>query len=100
MWQPISESELAALLDRELSNCTAEQRNIFARYRVSPYKLPIHRLGNLEEVFVVAELPTGLIYYEDVEEGFEFDRLGADGAIPKQSCNQYELRHLLSQLKL
>jgi hypothetical protein len=100
MWKPISESELEALLDRELSNCTAEQQDIFARYRVAPYKVSIHRLGNLEEVFVVAELPTGVVYYEDVEEGFELDHLGADGAIPEQGCNQYELRHVLSQLKL
>ena len=100
MWKPISQSELEALLDRELSNCTVEQQNIFSQYRVTPYKVPIHRLRNLEEVFVVAELPTGIVYYEDIEEGFEFDHLEADGAIPKQGCNQYELRHVLSQLKL
>ena len=100
MWQPISESELKALLDRELNNCSAEQQAKFTQYRVSPYKVPIHRLGSLEQVFVVAELPTGVVYYEDVEEGFEFDRLGPDGAITTQGCNQYELRHVLTRLKL
>lgn len=100
MWQPITESELLALLEHELSNCTIEQHNLFSTYRVEPYKVPIHRLGELEEVFVVAELPLGVVYYEDIEEGFEFDSLGSDGAIPKQGCNQYELRHVLSQLKL
>ena len=98
MWHPISESELKELIDRELKSCTAELQSLFARYRVAPYKVPIHRLGNLEEVFVVAELPSGIIYYEDVEEGFELDRLGGDGAIPTQGCNQFELKHLLSQL--
>lgn len=100
MWKPITEIELLALLERELSNCTIEQQNVFSTYRVEPYKVPIHRLGKLEDVFVVAELPIGVVYYEDIEEGFEFDSLGPDSAIPKQGCNQYELRHVLSQLKL
>ena len=100
MWHPISESELKELIDRELKNCTAEQQNLFARYRVAFYKIPIHRLGNLEEVFVIAEVASGVIYYEDVEEGFEFDRVGEDGAIGTQGCNQFELRHVLSQLML
>jgi len=99
MWRSISESELKELIDRELKKCTSEEHNFFTRYRVSPYKVPIHRLGNLEEVFVVAELPSGFIYYEDVEEGFEFGSLGTDGAISKQGCNQYELKHVLSRLK-
>jgi hypothetical protein len=100
MWKPISALELNRLVDLELTNCGIEQQNLFARYRVPPYRVPIHRLGKLEEVFVVAELPSGVIYYEDVEEGFEFDSLGTDGAIPEQSCNQYELGHVLSQLML
>lgn len=100
MWQAITETELRELVERELKRCTPEQQSLFAQYRVPPYKVPIHRFGKLEEVFVVAALPTGLIYYEDVEEGFELDSLGTDGAIPKQGCNQYELRHVLSQLEL
>lgn len=100
MWRSISESELNELIDRELDNCTAEQKTLFTRYRVPLYRVPIHRLGHLEEVFVVAELYGGVIYYEDVEEGFEFDRLGPDGAISKQGANQHELRHVLSQFKL
>ena|SRR2546427_13168851 len=100
MWEPISEDELKELIDRELVKCSIEQQKFFAKYRVPFYKVPIHRLGGIGEVFVVAELPSGVIYYEDVEGGFEFDRLGPDGAIPTQGCNQYELRHVLSQIKL
>ena len=50
-------------------------------------------------VFVVAELLGGVIYFEDIEEGFEFDRPGPDGAIAEQGRNQYALRHLLTQLE-
>jgi hypothetical protein len=90
--------ELSSLLEAQLRLCTPEEQELFGRIRVPLLKTPIHRLGALEEVFVVAECCGGVIYYEDVEEGFEFSVLGPDGAIPVQGCNQFELGHVLRQL--
>jgi len=98
--RPISEAELDKLLDEEIERCSPSQQQFFAEHCVPFYKVPIHRLGALEHVFVVAEFKEGLLYYEDVEEGFAIAHLGADGAIPEQDCNQYELRHVLTQLGL
>lgn len=100
MWQPITIPELDAILSEQLDACTPEQQTAFAGYRVPFYAVPIRRLGAVESVFVVAELPNGLLYFEDVEEGFDVSALGADGAIPDQSCNQYELRHVLARAGL
>ena len=97
MWQPITTAELDAIVSRQLGACSPEQQAFFARYRVPFYAVPIHRLGAVERVFVVAELASGLLYYEDVEEGFEVSKPGVDGAIAQQGCNQYELRHVLAQ---
>lgn len=97
-WSPITAQELTALLSKQLEACPSSSRAFFELYRVEPYKVPIHRLGNIEQVYVVAQLPSGVIYYEDVEGGFEFDAIASDGAIPKQGCNQFELKHVLSQL--
>ena len=96
-WRPISKVELEELLKVQLAECLPEQRELFEKYCVPPYKVPIHRLDGVEEVYVVAKFPFGVLYYEDVEEGFEVDLIGEDGAIPKQGCNQYELKHVLSQ---
>lgn len=97
---PLSEKELEALLAEELQRCTPAQRKGFEAHRVPIHKVPIHRLGITEEVFVVAEFSEGVLYYEDVEEGFEVAALGPDGAISEQGCNQFELSHVLSQLGL
>jgi hypothetical protein len=51
----------------------------------------------VESVLVVAQFPQGMLYFEDVEEGFEFGSPGEDGATPDQGCYQYALRHVLSQ---
>jgi hypothetical protein len=100
MWQPISRAELEELLIEELQRCTQSQKDAFAGFRVQFYQVPIHRFGKLESVWLVAELPSGLLYYEDVEEGFEIGVLGNDGALHDQGCNQYELSHALAQAGL
>jgi hypothetical protein len=95
MWQPISASELEAIVAHQLSSCSSSQRAAFDQYRVLPYRVHIHRLGMLEEVYVVAHPPSGLLYFEDIEEGFEIGTLGSDGALVSECANQYELCHLL-----
>jgi hypothetical protein len=100
VWQPITSAELDVIVSEQLVACSPEQQAAFARFRVPFYAVPIHRFGAIERVLVVAELSSGLLYYEDVEEGFEVAALGIDGAIAEQGCNQYELRHVLTQIGL
>lgn len=58
-WQPISVSELEALVASQLSACTPAQQTAFATYRVPFYPAPFQRTGALEQVLVVAELLSG-----------------------------------------
>lgn len=47
--------------------------NIWPRYAqklIEPYIASIERFGEEEQVFVVAKLPTRVVYYEDIEEVF------------------------------
>ncbi|HRE18818.1 MAG TPA: hypothetical protein PLW86_17395 [Rhodocyclaceae bacterium] len=97
MHRPISVAELEAIVTNQLAECTASQQAAFAQYRVPFYQLPLHRFGQIETAFVVAHLPNGILYFEDVEEGFEISSLGKDGALPDQGCSQFELRHVLTQ---
>lgn len=100
MWQPISLTELQELVAKELQCCTRNQKEAFARFRIPFYQVPIHRFGNIERVWVVAKLPAGLLYYEDVEEGFELGGLDEDGALQDHGCNQYQLSHVIAQAGL
>lgn len=99
-WQPITMEQLEAVIAVQLGACTAEQQAAFASLRVQFFSAPISRFGAVESVLVVARLPSGLLYFEDVEEGFEIGVPGADGVLPDQGCNQLELRHVLTRAGL
>ena len=69
-WQPITAKEVEALVAAQLSGCSVEQQQFFERCKVAPRLVPIERFGNVESVFVVAQNRDFVLYYEDVEEGF------------------------------
>jgi len=96
-WRPLTLAEMEALVAKQLGDCTHDQRAAFAAQRVPFHTVPLHRLGKVEPVWVVAHFAEGWLYYEDVEEGFEVGVPGADGALPERGCNQYELTHILYQ---
>ncbi|WP_334409967.1 hypothetical protein [Bradyrhizobium sp. AZCC 1721] len=51
-----------------------------------------------EFVVVVAVLDDKLLYWSDVEEGWELEVPDARGNIASRGCNQFELRHVLYQV--
>lgn len=99
-WRPITVVELEALVAEQEARCSPAQRTAFASCRVSFYSAPFQRSHALEQVLIVAKLPSGLLYYEDVEEGFEVGALDADGILQDHGCNQWELTHALSRAGL
>ena len=82
-------------MTKQLVACSPGQRAAFAKYRVPFYSIPLSRFGGVESALVVASFPDGLLYFEDVEEGFELGVPGADGVLPDQGCNQLELSYAL-----
>lgn len=96
MWTPITAEELEILVTSALRDCTPGQAEAFARYRVPFYPVPIRRDTELETVFVVAHLPGGLLYFEDIEDCFVVSPLAPDGSIAEPGYSQFELRHVLA----
>ncbi|PKM42931.1 MAG: hypothetical protein CVV05_16455 [Gammaproteobacteria bacterium HGW-Gammaproteobacteria-1] len=94
-WHPISQSSLERLIQAELTGFSEEQKEIFERFRVAPYKAPIQRCRKSEEVFVVAKNGTEVMYYEDVEESFNFSPVSEQGEILQSGWNQDELKYAL-----
>lgn len=94
-WKPITLDELNEVVQEQLERCTAQQRVDFSRFRVPFQRVGLHRLGSVEDVWIVAHLPMGLMYFEDVEEGFEVGVPGADGMLPDQGSQQLEISHVL-----
>ena len=89
--KPTRVAEVTKIVENDLANCDDEQRAIFLRYGVEPYEAPILRHGEMETVIVVARKGKEVIYWEDVEEGFNLSPVAEDGRILEHWCNQDEL---------
>jgi hypothetical protein len=85
-----------SILQEDLSNCDSEQLAVYRKYSVEPYLAPLVRYGNRDEAVVVARRGNEVIYWEDVEEGFNVSPLAADGTILQHWCNQDELPRALN----
>jgi hypothetical protein len=94
-WTPITADRLARLVEVDLLDCDEALRSLFSKYRVDPYHAPIDRLGSEELVFVIAKKGNEVMYYEDVEEGFNISPISADGKILEHWCNQDPLKWAL-----
>ena len=62
----------------------------------SLYVAPILRYGQIENAVVVARRGDEVIYWEDVEEGFNLSPVSPDGQILEHWSNQDELRFALN----
>lgn len=98
-WKPITKQELEALIEEQLSDCSLEQQEIFNKYRLPLEEHKIVRYGKNEKVFVVARRDNEVMYFEDIEYGFNFSHLDEDESIKEHWCNQDELKYALSRWK-
>ncbi|HWF06468.1 MAG TPA: hypothetical protein VHA06_22450 [Candidatus Angelobacter sp.] len=90
-WQSAAVEQLKLIVHGDLETCDAEQFAIFTRYAIEPYLAPIVRNGTIESVVVVARRENEVIYWEDVEEGFNVSPIDSNGQILEHWCNQDEL---------
>jgi len=88
---PDSIEAVKKIVQRDLAECDSEQADAFEKFAVEPYAAPIFRYGTLESLVVVAQKGHEVIYWEDVEEGFNVSPIGTDGRILEHRCNQDEL---------
>lgn len=83
--------DVSGIVAGDLIRCDAEQLAAFQRYKVEPYYAPMVRYGGIDSLVVVARRDSEVIYWEDVEEGFNVSPLGQDGTILQHWCNQDDL---------
>ncbi|HYG97808.1 MAG TPA: hypothetical protein VD837_01665 [Terriglobales bacterium] len=95
-WKPATVGEVRTIVAKDLLSCDAAQKATFKRYAVEPFCAPIVRYGKTESVVVVARRRNEVMYYEDVEEGFNVSPISCDGQILEHWCNQDELRWALN----
>jgi hypothetical protein len=95
-WRSATNAEVSEIVREDLVLCDPEQVAAYERYRVDPYRARIIRYGQLESVVVVAQNGSEVIYWEDVEDGFNMSPISSDGQILEHWCNQDELGFALN----
>jgi len=95
-WRPATIEEVRQIVEEPLEQCDDEQLAVFDGYAVEPYAAPILRYGEMEAAVVVARRGNEVIYWEDIEEGFNLSALSSDGRILEHWCNHDELRFALN----
>jgi hypothetical protein len=95
-WRPATMEEVLSIVEQDLADCDNSQKSVFDQFRVKPYFAKIARNNQLEQVVVVARKNNEVIYWEDVEEGFNISPITADQHISEPGANQDELRLALN----
>ncbi|WP_437777137.1 hypothetical protein [Sorangium sp. So ce1097] len=82
-WKPISYDEFRQLFENQYRELGPRAREIFDRYRVDIWKATIRRsdMAGDEAVYVVAQSGDGVLYFDDVEYGFNIATIDRDGRI-------------------
>src|SRR5690242_7269544 len=78
-WRPATVEEVKNIIEKDLRACDAEQIAVFNRYVIEPYAAPMVRYGNMESAVVVARKGNEVIYWEDVEDGFNVSPVDSNG---------------------
>ena len=91
-WQPLSEVDLWDKLNQAWDRMTLEQRWVWDAIRVVPEKWALAPHGNQGGGFwVVGLIGQTVVWYNDIEEGFNRSRYERYGTISDYYCNQDEL---------
>ena len=103
-WTPLSEEDLRQEIESGIAQMTPEQRLLWSRICITPEKWGLHPEGDSGGGFwVVAIIGKSVIWYNDIEEGFNRSTYSSYGAIGECWCNQDELQwtvgHLLDLIR-
>jgi hypothetical protein len=100
-WRPLTRDELQGILERELAECSDEQRGYFKTVAFEPMKWSQSPYGDDGGGFwAIAADDHRVLWYNDIEEGFNVSSFTARGTIPANEywCNQDKLKFALPAL--
>jgi hypothetical protein len=103
-WEPISEAALRTRISQGKARMTLAQLRLWEAIRIEPEKWQQHPYGDQGQGFwVVGLIGRTVLWYNDVEDGFNRSRFSTYGTIDDYWCNQDELevavQYVLSTLE-
>jgi hypothetical protein len=97
IWRPATFEEVEALLVDSEQGLHPAHKVQFQKMKTPFRKVPVASHPG-ETVIAVAKYEDKVIYWSDVEEGWELDSLTENGGIWERGSNQYELSHIMCQI--
>ncbi len=98
-WQPISEANLYDLIIESEGEMTAKERRYWDKIKIVPAKWQENSYGKIGGGFwVVGLIGNEVIWYNDIEDGFNISSYSVYGTIDEYSCNQDELHFTIKRL--
>ena len=98
-WSPISEEKVWDLIIAAEGRMSFAQQRLWNVIKVIPHKWSQEPWGNLGGGFwVVAVVGDSILWYNDIEDGFNISRYVAFGKIEEYWCNQDDLEHSVQQI--
>lgn len=102
-WQPINEGALGDLISESRDSMDLPLLRLWDQIKIDPQKWQLPPWGDLGGGFwAVAIIGNTVIWYNDIEEGFNRSKYMIHGYINEYWCNQDELQwqvgHVLSDL--
>ena len=103
-WEPISEEKLWDEINESYERMDFHQRRLWERIRIEPEKWELHPWGDKGGGFwVVAILGRTVIYFNDIEDGFNRSTYSKYGKIRRYFCNQdyleWPVQYLLDEIR-
>ena len=103
-WKPISESELWDNINSAYDRMNPRQRKVWEVINIPPDTWQLEPWGNEGNGFwVVAIVGTSVIWFNDIEDGFNRSEYEKYGVIKDYWCNQDELewivQHVINEIK-
>jgi hypothetical protein len=96
-WLPASLDVVQSILQEELQQLHPKHQLLIERMQMLPKQISVARYPG-ESVWAVAEHEDKVLYWSDVEEGWEREALQAGGALLDRGCGQFKLQHIIYQL--
>jgi hypothetical protein len=98
-WEPILESELLEELNNSFNRMNDKQKKLWDIIKISPEKWRQEPYGNEGNGFwVIAIFDNTVIWYNDIEEGFNQSAYSKYGQIDEYGCDQNQLEWVLQHI--
>jgi hypothetical protein len=99
-WSAITEHELLGLINEAYKRMNPKQRMFWEQIAIDPEKWTQHPYGDEGGGFwVVAVMGRKIIWYNDIEEGWNSSAYSKYGAFSDYCCNQDELEWVVEEFR-